>query len=177
MTFLDQESLCRILRGSTWIDVGGHDSVGWASRKAAEVAHIPACGLQCATLCGAASELLGVAGVRARFRGDLIVPNEGSTLSLRDVLSLVASGVGASCDTIVVDDLAAITAQRPTRAWWCDFAQAAKESTEDGVRILLLAAPKDLEPRPEGLPHAAWTRSGDGWWLGGHFSTACEVSQ
>ena len=178
MTLQSQDTLYRAVPGQpVWIDIGGHDCIGWWSRKAAEVAHIPGCGLQCPLRCGPASELLGIAGVRARFRGDLIVPHEGHTLSLRDVLSLVASGVGASCDTIVVDDLAAITAQRPTRVWWRDLAEAANASTADGVRVLLLAAPQDLEPWPEGLPPATWVRRDDGWWLGGHFGAACEVAR
>ena len=169
MTFLDQGSLCRILSGSTWIDVGGHDSSGWAGRKAAEVAHIQGCGLKCSPLCGAASELLGIAGVHARFRGDLIVPHEGRTLSLRDVLSLVTFGAGSSCGTIVVDDLGALLAQQPTPAWWQNFAEAADASTAETVTVVLLAATRDLVNWPEGLPRPAKVVQGKEWWLGSHW--------
>ena len=176
MSFLDQAALCGVVPGlPVWVDVGGHESVGWAARKAAEVAHISGCGLKCPPLCGAAAEILGMTGLRARYRGDLIVPFIDTVFSPEDVLTIANFGVGASCTTIVVDDLGAILAQRPTAEWWRNFAEAAVASTEDGVKMLLLAAPKDVANWPDGLPRPAWVRSGEGWWLGANFGSPSGV--
>lgn len=176
MSFLDQEALYRAVPGlPVWVDVGGHDSLGWWSRKSAEVAHTQGCGPRCQPGCGPASELLGIAQVRAHCRGDLIVPAVNTTLTLKDVLSIVTFGIGASCGAIVVDDLGAILAQRPTASWWRTFAAAADASTDDGVKVLLLAAPKDVANWPDGLPKPAWVRSGADWWLGGEFGSEIGV--
>lgn len=172
MSFRDQEAICRALPGvPVWVDLGDHDSVAWSRRKAAEVAHIPGCGLQCPPLCGPAAELLGISGVRACYRGDLIVPRIDTILSLADVMTITSFGVGASCRCIVIDDLGAILTQRPTSDWWRSFGEAAVASTTDGVLVLLLAAPRDVASWPDGLPKPAWVRSGEGWWLGGEFGT------
>ena len=173
----DQLALARVLpHEPVWIDIGNHDSVGWSCRKTAELAHLPGCGRACQPLCGAAWEIAGMARVQARIHGDLIEPHSGA-LTLVQVLSLVTFGIGASCGAIVVDDLGGLLRQQPSPRWWSSFAQAADASTADGVTVLLLAAPQDLDRWPAGLPCPSWTRQGQGWWVGSYFGTPCEVHQ
>jgi hypothetical protein len=171
----DQLALARVLpREPVWIDVGNHVSVGWSCRKAAEMAHVSGCGQACQPFCGAASELLGIAGVKAFTRGDLIAPLSG-VLSLGAVMSLVSFGIGASCGAIVVDDLGTLIRQHPSPRWWANFALAADASTADGVTVLLLAAPQDLDRWPAGLPRPSCTLQGHDWWVGSYFGTPREV--
>ncbi|MBZ0153298.1 MAG: hypothetical protein K8J09_17370 [Planctomycetes bacterium] len=118
--------------------------------------------------------MISIVGVRACHRGDLITPTTERFL-LAEVLALVAGGIGASCCSLVVDDLAALLLQRPTPAWWSAFSEAAEACAEDGVRVLLLASPDDLRPWPAGLPQPSWTRCGREWWLGSRFGLTTEV--
>jgi hypothetical protein len=173
----DQQRLASVLpHDLVWIAVDDHESTGWACRKVAELEHTPGCGQVCEPNCGAAWELVSMAGLQARVRGDLVAPRSG-VLSLGDVLTLVTLGIGSSCGAIVVDDLGALLAQHPSPGWWEQFAEAADASTADGVPVFLLADPQSLDPWPDGLPKPAWVRRGNGWWLCSRFGTPCGVLQ